>query len=100
MVKETKEHGLKLNLNKTVAIILGSTGKLRLLNIASLPPIVIDGIALPYVTTIKCLGLTVSNNLSWKNHVSNTGKKVNSALYSLKKMYFDVPKDLQTKRIM
>ncbi|CAG5093309.1 Protein of unknown function, partial [Cotesia congregata] len=80
----TAERGLKLNLNETVAMIIGSNGRLRKLDVNSIPPIVVDGIALPYVNSTKCLGLHISNNLSWKLHVSYTIKKINSAIHSLK----------------
>lgn len=63
---------------------MGSDSKLRRLAEEEIPPIVINGVALPYVNMTKCLGLQLSNNLSWNNDVSQVTRKVNSALHSLK----------------
>lgn len=65
-------------------MLFGSRGKLRLIKLDELPLVVIDGVTLPYVQTAKCLGLHLTNNLSWNYHVSKSVGKINSALYSLK----------------
>ena len=46
-------------------------------------PITIDGICIPVVSKAKVLGLTISNNLSWNDHVKETIKKANKRLYFL-----------------
>ncbi|CAG5084030.1 Protein of unknown function, partial [Cotesia congregata] len=79
-----KDHGLQVNLNKTKSLIIGSNSKLKSLNIDSLPPIIINNVPLPYVSQTKCLGLSLNNDLLWKNYVSQTVRKVNAALYTLK----------------
>ena len=43
----------------------------------------IDGICIPVVSKAKVLGLTISNNLSWNDHVKETIKKANKRLYFL-----------------
>jgi hypothetical protein len=40
-------------------------------------PIMIDGECIPVVSKAKVLGLTISNNLFWNNHVIETIKKAN-----------------------
>lgn len=79
-----KDHGLEINLNKTTVMILGINSKLKMIHRESLPPIIVNGIPLPYTDSTKCLGLHVSSNLSWNLHVSKTVSTINSALYSLK----------------
>lgn len=62
------------NQDKPIVMILGSAGKLRVIESDSLSPIVINGVLLPYVNSNECLSVTISNNLSWKNHVSEIWK--------------------------
>lgn len=80
----TREHGLMINLSKTTAMILGSNGKLKQLCTMELPPIIVDNVVIPYVNSAKCLGLHIGQNLSWNNHISQTVRKMNYALHSLK----------------
>ena len=46
-------------------------------------PITIDRICIPVVSKAKVLDLTISNNLSWNDHVIETIKKANKRLYFL-----------------
>jgi hypothetical protein len=46
-------------------------------------PITIDGESIPVVSKAKVLGLTISNNLLWNNHIIETIKKANKRLYFL-----------------
>lgn len=52
------------NQDKPIVMILGSAGKLRVIESDSLSPIVINGVLLPYVNSNECLSVTISNNLS------------------------------------
>ncbi|XP_044597515.1 uncharacterized protein LOC123274085 [Cotesia glomerata] len=79
-----KEHGLEINLSKTKVMILGSNSKLKQLEDIDLPPVVVNGVIIPYVNSTKCLGINISRNLSWNYHVTQTVSKVNSALHCLK----------------
>lgn len=71
-------------LKKTKAMVLGSNSKLRQLHSIEVPPIVVNGVTIPYVKSAKCLELNLSQNLSWNNHVSLLSKKINLSLHSLK----------------
>ncbi|XP_044584959.1 uncharacterized protein LOC123265327 [Cotesia glomerata] len=79
-----KNNGLEINVTKTKAMLLGSSGKLKNIQHNFLPPIVVNGIAIPFTESAKCLGLHITNTLSWNLHTSKTISKINSALYSLK----------------
>ena len=46
-------------------------------------PIVVDGKELERVTSAKLLGLTISSNLTWNEHISDVIKKASKRLYFL-----------------
>ena len=46
-------------------------------------PITVDEVRIPIVSKANGLGLTISNNLLWNDHVTETIKKANKRLYSL-----------------
>ena len=46
-------------------------------------PIVVDGKDLERVTSAKLLGLTISSNLTWNEHISDVIKKASKRLYFL-----------------
>ena len=62
-------NGLLLNHAKTKVMILGSKLYVSKLDLDNLPPIYIDGQALPYVLEAKSLGITFSPSLDWQTHV-------------------------------
>ena len=49
-------------------------------------PITINGKNVEVVTSTKLLGLTISNDLKWNTHISNTCKKVSTRLYFLRQL--------------
>ena len=49
-------------------------------------PITINGKNIEVVTSTKLLGLTISNDLKWNTHISNTCKKVSTRLYFLRQL--------------
>lgn len=65
-------------------MLLGSKSKVTSIQRAGLPQILINGFALPYTDSTKCLGLHRTSNLSWNLNNSKTVSKINSARYSLK----------------
>ena len=52
---------------------------------------------LQIVDNAKYLGLTISENLSWNNHVNNITKKVNSTLAFLRRNIRNCPQRAQTQ---
>ena len=77
-------NGLKLNLAKSKAIVLGSRAFVSRFDISTLPRISIDGTALPFVSEVRNLGVVMSSNLSWRSHVLSICKRVHFSLHQLK----------------
>ena len=68
---------LKINIGKTNYIIFGPKIKLN-----ALPPSCIeyDGISLPRVRSTKFLGITITESLSWTDHINDVGKKMSKSV--------------------
>ena len=49
----------------------------------SFDPLIVDGNELEVVTSAKLLGITISNDLSWNEHIHSVIKKVNKRIYFL-----------------
>ncbi|CAG5100514.1 Protein of unknown function [Cotesia congregata] len=73
---EERGKGFRVQWVGALASSFRSNSKLKSLNIDSLPPIIINNVALPYVSQTKCLGLSLNNDLLWKNYVSQTVRKI------------------------
>ena len=71
---------LQLNMSKTTAIIFASPQNLLRLDVSSLPPIFLNGTQIPLVKTIKNLGVTFCEDLTWNSHVSSISKRVHGVL--------------------
>ena len=78
------DNGLKLNLTKSKAIILGSRAFVSRIDLSVLPRISTGGIALPFVSEARNLGVVMSFNLSWRSHILSISKKVYFSLHRLK----------------
>ena len=46
-------------------------------------PIIIEGKEVEFVTSTKLLGLTISNDLTWNDHVTEITKEASKRLYFL-----------------
>ena len=78
------ENGLKLNLDKCKAMLLGNQVYTRELDLTTIPKVSISGTQLPYESEVKSLGVWITPNLNWKRQVSYTAGKIFEALHSLK----------------
>ena len=76
--------GLKLNADKTTAIIFGSPHNLSTINISDF--ITINNTPIPFSNTIKILGVTLSDDLTWNYHISNISRNINFTLHRLHRM--------------
>lgn len=77
-------NGLKLNLRKSLVLILGSRAYVSQVNLDCLPPIIVDGTPLPYVREARNLGVVMSCDLSWNKHIATISRKINFTLHKLK----------------
>ncbi|XP_036144943.1 uncharacterized protein LOC118646356 [Monomorium pharaonis] len=68
-------NGLSLNLRKSSVLISGSATYVNRISLDLLPPIIVNRVALPYVTEIHNLGVVFKSNLSWAGHVSAVSRK-------------------------
>lgn len=84
-------NSLKLNPSKTQVIIFSKTK----LKISSLPQVVLDSISLPYLQTVKNLGVLLHFDLSWEPHINYLCQKVYGALHSLRKLSNFTPPSLK-----
>ncbi|XP_061587561.1 uncharacterized protein LOC133452331 isoform X1 [Cololabis saira] len=62
---------LKLNGNKTEALLIGSKSTLTKSQPSPAPPIIIDGFPVPFSPHVKSLGVILDNTLSFAPHIHN-----------------------------
>ena len=72
----SRENKLQLNTEKCKEMIIDFKKEKN-----SFDPIVIEGKELDIVNHAKILGVTVSNNLLWNNHINDIVRKANKRLY-------------------
>ncbi|KAL7294191.1 hypothetical protein TKK_0012212 [Trichogramma kaykai] len=77
-------NGLSLNRAKTQVMLMGSDIFLERFDITILPRVILDGMALPYSTVVKSLGVWIQPNLDSETHVNQVVKRVHHVLYSLR----------------
>ena len=73
---------LSVNKSKSKFMIIASPSYLK--NLTTLPDIKILNKSIERVFQIDHLGVTIDDSLKWDKHVSNLGKKLASATYSMK----------------
>ena len=78
------DNGLKLNLTKSKATVLGSRAFVSRIDLSILPRISNGGIALPFVSKARNLGVVMSSNLSWRSYILSISRKVHFSLHRLK----------------
>lgn len=84
LVTWARDSGLKLNAGKTKAIIVGSTQNISSIRKLHVPPIIVDGVPIPYSSTVKNLGIHIASDLSWNRQISQISTNIHHALYRLK----------------
>ena len=75
------DNGLKLNLAKSKAIILGSRAFVSWIDFSILPPISVSDTALPFVSEVHNLGVVMSSNFSWRSHVLSISRRVHFSFH-------------------
>ncbi|CAH2096616.1 unnamed protein product [Euphydryas editha] len=82
----TKSFGLTMNPAKLQSIIIGSFKLISRINKSQLPPIVFDGIVIPYSEKVTNLGIIIDQNHSWVPQMNELSRKVFSAVGSLRRL--------------
>ena len=84
-----KSNKLSLNLNKTNYMIFGTQNKTKQLN--DQLKISINDTEIRQINATKFLGITIDQNLTWKNHINELRKKCSSAIGILHKVKHFLP---------
>ena len=87
--------GLLVNPTKSQAIIIGSQRLLSNINLSELPQLSLNGAVIPFLTTVKDLGLLIDQNLTWQPQVNDVSRRIFSRIHSLKRLQNFIP--LKTK---
>ena len=58
------ENGLLLNSNKTQAIIMGTARYVNAIDLCGIPTVLVEDMSIEYSTSVRYLGVTISNTLS------------------------------------
>ncbi|KAG7310994.1 hypothetical protein JYU34_003847 [Plutella xylostella] len=93
--KWVKSFGLLLNPSKSQAIILGSSRMLRKIDVSAVMRVTYDQTVIPYVASVKNLGVIMDCTLSWIPQVDAVSKKMFASFHSLKRLQYFLP--LNTK---
>jgi hypothetical protein len=72
-------NSLILNAEKTLAISFHTTQN----KMPALPHVVFEGKGIPYNTDTKFLGVYISGNVKWINHIRYLSSKLNTSLYMI-----------------
>lgn len=89
LLKEwSKQWLLEFNPQKTKVVFFSFK------NVEKFPNLLFDDCTLEYVSQHKHLGVLLSSNLSWSNHIDIIVKKVYKKLGLLKKLKFTVSRDI------
>ena len=76
--------GLKINPSKSQAILIGYHKLLNSIDRPNVPQISLDCTPIPHRESVKSLGVTMDENLTWTPHIHSLIQKTYSALHSLK----------------
>ncbi|XP_058796263.1 uncharacterized protein LOC131667081 [Phymastichus coffea] len=77
--------GIDIHFAKTTAMLFGSVQQLRFLDLSALYPVAIGDNIIPLVSTVRDLGLILSNSLQWNSQVTQVLSRVHDALHKLRR---------------
>ena len=80
LVSQASRCHMNINVKKTKEILIGQLKR------NSLPLLTLDGTEVERVTVFKQLGVDISDNLKWAQHVNALALKVASRLYFLNQL--------------
>ncbi|KAL6446824.1 hypothetical protein ACFW04_001332 [Cataglyphis niger] len=90
---------LFLNPEKTQVIVLGTLRYVKIIDLTTLPEIIMDDHTIQFSTSVKYLGVTIMNSLSWEKQVTTVSNKIYSVLYQLKLCKKLLPEALRIKLV-
>ncbi|KAK0169327.1 hypothetical protein PV328_012197 [Microctonus aethiopoides] len=93
------DNDLKLNLDKTKILIMGSASYINNIEADTLPVITINQTVLPYVQHARNLGVILQSSLSWSKHVTYISSRVHTTLYRIKLHNNSLSVPLKTKLV-
>ena len=91
-------HNLQINASKTQVIIVGNPKIAQNLPLL-LPPVVVNGIELPYLKEVKNLGVLMDQHLTWEAQAISVCKKAMGALCSIRKHRDMLPITTRTRLV-
>ncbi|KAK1785836.1 hypothetical protein P4O66_003119 [Electrophorus voltai] len=77
-----QENNLLLNISKTKELIVDCSKKQE----QHYPPVRISGTMVERVDSFRCLGVHISQDLSWSHHANSLAKKARQRLYHLRRL--------------
>jgi hypothetical protein len=84
-----------VNAKKSQAIVVGSPYFVGKLSEVVVPDILFDGTPIPFSSTVRNLGITIDQTLSWSPHIAQVSQKLFASLHSLRRLQNFLP--FQTK---
>ena len=78
VIEWSRENRVQLNANKCKELRVSFAKEQRVFD-----PVIIEGKEVELVTSTKLLGLTIANDLTWNDHVTEITKKASKRLYFL-----------------
>ena len=96
IIKWATEHGLKINANKTKAIVFGSDINLKWIRNKNWDNITVNDEVMQLADKIKNLGVYMTSALRWNAHISYVSSKIHNVLYKLRARAWIFPKDIKT----
>ncbi|XP_039275811.1 uncharacterized protein LOC111045711 [Nilaparvata lugens] len=97
LLQWTDAHQLILNAQKTKSIILGFPSLLSRVDQERLPAITVAGNVVPYLKSVRTLGLYLDQSLSWKEQTTHVCNRVFAGMHQLKRLKHFLP---QSTRIL
>lgn len=94
-----KEVGISVNPTKTVAMIFGTPKKVEQLKNLDYPSIIVDNIVVPFTSSARNLGIILSSDLTWNDHISKIISQVNGILQGLYRRSSCLPRSIKINLI-
>lgn len=82
----SRQYGLRVNPTKSQAIVIGSPGMIARVDWQNLPPVIYNGVIIPYCACTKDLGICLDRDLSWSTQIKELSRKTFSAMSSLRRL--------------